>query len=214
MGTCRFNVSVMLSRGRFEVLLSVAAIVGGIAVLVGALIAAPLWFGFDIDAGLIVNALAAFGSVGAAIAALYIATGDRRERTRERAAAAEAQARLVILNITSSTGQLGWDAAVYSVGCVNHGNTPILEVRLESAHMRGFPQAKPKLSDAVTRVLPPAPGHSASFATTWVDENDQPFPQEKKQQHVNTVDIEAAVSFFDANGSHWLRSNTGTLRRL
>jgi hypothetical protein len=98
--------------------------------------------------------------------------------------------------------------------CVNHSSMPILDVKLESAHMRGFPQAQPRLSDAVTRVLPPAPGDKTSFVTRWVDENDQQFPLDENQQHVNTVDIEAAVSFVDANGNHWLRSNTDTLRRL
>lgn len=65
----------------------------------------------------------------------------------------------------------------------------------------------------MTRVLSPTPG-STSFVTRWVDENDQQFPLDDNQQHVNIVDIEAAVSFFDANGNHWLRSNTGALRRL
>jgi hypothetical protein len=91
---------------------------------------------------------------------------------------------------------------------------PILDVKLDSAHMRGFPKAQPTLSDAVTRVLPPAPGNKTSFVTRWVDENDQQFPLDENRQHVNTVDIEAAVTFFDANGNHWLRSNTGTVRRL
>ena len=168
----------------------------------------------SIDWGLVINALAAFGSIGAAVAALYIATKDRRERKRERAASAEAQAKLVILNITSSTGRVGLDAPEYYVGCVNHGSMPILDVKLESAHMRGFPQAQPRLSDAVTRVLPPAPGFSISFVTRWVDEKDQQFPLDENQQHVNTVDIEATVSFSDASGNHWRRSNAGTLRRL
>jgi hypothetical protein len=40
-------------------LAAAAAIVWGTAVLVGVFIAAPLWFGFDVDAGMIINALAA-----------------------------------------------------------------------------------------------------------------------------------------------------------
>lgn len=94
----------------------------------------------SIDWGLVISALAAFGSIGAAVAALYIATKDRRERKQERDAADEAHAKLVILNINSSTGRVGWDAPEYSVQCMNHGSMPILDVKLESAHMRGFPR--------------------------------------------------------------------------
>lgn len=168
----------------------------------------------SIDWNLVINAFVALGSVGAAVAALYIATRDRQERKRERAAAAEAQAKLVILDITSNTGRVGWDAADYHVGCVNHGAMPILDVKLKSAHMRGFPQARPTLSDSVTRVLRPAPGSSTAFRTSWVDENGQPFPQDERQQRVNVVDIEAAVTFVDANGNQWERSNTGELKLL
>lgn len=204
----------MSNHGRLQGLWAVAIIIWGVAVLLGVFVAAPLLFGMHVDVGLIIDALVAFGSIGAAVAALYIATKDRSERARERAAAAEAQAKLVILDITSSTGRVGWDAPEYYVECVNHGSMPILDVKLESAHVRGFPQAQPTLSDAVTRVLRPALGSRTSFITRWVDENDHQFPLDENQQHVNIVDIEAAVSFFDANGNHWLRWNTGTLRRI
>jgi hypothetical protein len=168
----------------------------------------------SIDWGLVISALAALGSIGAASAALYIATRDRQERKRERAAAAKAQAKLVILDITSNTGRVGRDAADYHVGCVNHGSMPILDVKLKSARMRGFPRAQPTLSDAVKRVLRPAPGTSTAFVTSWVDENGQPFPQDEQQQRVSVVDIEAAVTFFDANGNQWQRSNTGEITLL
>ena len=78
-------------------LLAAAAIVWGIAVLVGVFIAAPLWFGFDVDAGLIANALVALGTFAAAAAAVWVATTDRQERTKERDAEDEAQAKLVIV---------------------------------------------------------------------------------------------------------------------
>ena len=74
-----------------------AAVVWAIAVLVGAVVAAPLWFGFDIDAGLIANALVALGTFAAAAAAVWVATGDRRERQRERDAEDDAQAKLVVV---------------------------------------------------------------------------------------------------------------------
>jgi hypothetical protein len=198
-------------------LVKAAAVVWSAAFLVALLIGLPALLtaqGVNINFGLIISALSAVGSFTAAAIAVWIATTDRRQRKRERDAANEAQAKLVILDITSSMGRVGWDAPEYIVGCVNHGGTPILDVRLESARMRAFPQAKPTLSESVTRVLRPTPGFSTAFATRWVDENGQQFPTDQKQQHVNAVDIEAAVTFFDVNGNQWRRSNTGTLTLL
>jgi hypothetical protein len=64
-------------------LAAAAAIVWGIAVLVGVFIAAPLWFGFDVDVGLIINALAAAGAFAAAAAAVRrICTARRVLRSR------------------------------------------------------------------------------------------------------------------------------------
>lgn len=166
----------------------------------------------SIDWGLAVNAIAAFGSVGAATIALYISTADRRERKRERNAAAAAQAKLVIVKIGLPTGYREGPAPEYPVVCENHSGLPILDVKLESAKMRAFPQASAALSGFVSRIV--RVGDDASFATNWADENGEPFPHDRQQQSVKTVDIEADVSFFDANGTHWLRSNTGTLKRL
>jgi hypothetical protein len=58
----------------------------------------PPWFGLNVDAGLYINALAAFGSFGAAGTAVWIATTDRQERKRERDAEDAAQARMVIVS--------------------------------------------------------------------------------------------------------------------
>lgn len=55
-----------------------------------------------VDWGLVVSALAAIGSIGAALAALYIATRDRKERARERLAANEAEAKLIFAGMTAS----------------------------------------------------------------------------------------------------------------
>ncbi len=58
-------------------LASVAVIVWGIAMLLGVFIGAPLLLGMQVDVGLIINALAAMGAFGAAVAAVWVATGDR-----------------------------------------------------------------------------------------------------------------------------------------
>ncbi|ORV91188.1 hypothetical protein AWC11_11315 [Mycobacterium interjectum] len=166
----------------------------------------------SIDWGLVVNALAALGSIGAALAALYIATTDRKERKRERAAGAEAQAKLIVVK-ANLWNDIGMEAPHYPVRCTNHGLLPILDVRLESAQMRGYPDVKPTLSDSV-RALLPGGGEYASFDTSWADEQGAPFPKDGTPNHLNAVDIEAAVSFSDVNGNRWLRSNIGTLKRL
>ncbi|OCB39598.1 hypothetical protein A5676_13010 [Mycobacterium malmoense] len=200
-----------------RMLVNVAAIVWSAALIVALLVGLPALLtaqGVNINFALIISALSAAGSFTAAAIAVWIATTDRRQRKRERDAANEAQAKLVILDITYSMGRVGWDAPEYSVGCVNHGSTPILDVKLESAHMRAFPQAVPTLSKSEWAVLRPTSQYSASFATRWVDENGQPFPMDKKLHHVNAVDIEAAVTFFDVHGNQWRRSNTGTLTLL
>lgn len=104
-----------------------AAIVWAIAVLVGVFIAAPLWFGFDVDAGLIVNALAALGAFAAAAAAVWVATSDRRERMRERDAEDEAQAALMIVEPVSRGSE---NEKQLEVIVKNFGKFPVLDVTL------------------------------------------------------------------------------------
>jgi len=117
-------------------LAAVAAIVWGIAVLVGVLIAAPLWFGFDVDAGLIINALAALAALGAfaaAAAAVWVATTDRRVRIEEGDAEDEAQAALVIAQPFRS-GQAGLGVAVQ-----NYGTLSILQVTTVKLDVEAHP---------------------------------------------------------------------------
>ena len=81
-------------------LLAVAIIVWSVAVLVAVLLGLPTLLtvaGVHVDAGLIVNALAAAGAFSAALAAVGIATSDRRERARERDAEDDVQAKLVVV---------------------------------------------------------------------------------------------------------------------
>src|SRR5580693_2562937 len=112
-----------------------AAIVWAIAVLVGAFIAAPLWFGFDVDVGLIVNAL---GALAAAAAAVWVATSDRRERTRERHDAEEAEAKLVLIQVFAK------EDPSFLVLVRNFGAVSILDVELVKFEIVDHPW--PKLS--------------------------------------------------------------------
>lgn len=100
-----------------------AAIVWAIAVLVGVFIVAPLWFGFDVDAGLIANALVALGTFAAAAAAVWVATTDRRERARERDAEDTVQAKLVVVTPRRPTNPLEVPIQV-----VNHGTRAITDI--------------------------------------------------------------------------------------
>ncbi|ETZ47007.1 hypothetical protein L839_1101 [Mycobacterium avium MAV_120809_2495] len=56
--------------------------------------------GVNINFALVISALSAAGSFTAAAVAVWIATTDRRQRKRERDAANEAQAKLVILELS------------------------------------------------------------------------------------------------------------------
>jgi len=70
------------------------------ATLVAVFIGLPAFLtaaGIEINATLIVSALAALGSFSASGVALWIATSDRRKRQRERDAEDEAQAKLVVV---------------------------------------------------------------------------------------------------------------------
>jgi hypothetical protein len=58
-----------------------------------------------------------------------------------------------LLDLSFHTGRVGWDAAEYSVGCRNYGSMAVLELKLVSATMRGFHQARPTLSKSVHPLL-------------------------------------------------------------
>jgi hypothetical protein len=78
----------------------VVIIVWAIAALVALLVGLPTLViveGVHIDAGLIINALTALGAFSAALAAVWVATSDRRDRKHERDVEDEAQAKLVIV---------------------------------------------------------------------------------------------------------------------
>jgi hypothetical protein len=65
---------------------------------------------------LVVNSLAALGSVGAAIVALVIAGQASRSRDRERRDAAEAQARLVQVEVVQRHGVVDFYVRIHNYG--------------------------------------------------------------------------------------------------
>jgi hypothetical protein len=96
--------------------------------------------------GLVVNLIAALGSCGAAIVAVVIATGDRRQRTAERLDAAKAQAVLVLLNVEVSQG-----SPAFNVWVRYFGAQAILDVQVDSARFARVPTAK---FEAINRLGP------------------------------------------------------------
>lgn len=83
--------------------MKVAAIVWSAALIVALLVGLPALLtaqGVNINFALVISALSAAGSFTAAAVAVWIATTDRRQRKRERDAANEAQAKLVILELS------------------------------------------------------------------------------------------------------------------
>ncbi|WP_033725483.1 hypothetical protein [Mycobacterium avium] len=97
--TARASVANMPLR----TLVKVAAIVWSAALIVALLVGLPALLtaqGVNINFALVISALSAAGSFTAAAVAVWIATTDRRQRKRERDAANEAQAKLVILELS------------------------------------------------------------------------------------------------------------------
>ena len=77
---------------------------------------------------LVINGVAAAGSIGASVVALYLARNSDRVRRREREDAAFAQARLVLVDVIDHQHSPEFWAVVS-----NHGREPILDVELSSA---------------------------------------------------------------------------------
>jgi hypothetical protein len=174
------------------------------------------------DLGLVVNALAAIGSVGAAFAALYIATRDRSERRRERDAADEAQARLVQVDVDRPEGE-----AAFVVRIRNYGDRAIIGPAVEGASLNKRPDAQWKELNEWIDILPPY--REAAFEGTlplrFFDAEGDPVPKllalvgdmAPLFEDVDEKPI-VAVHFMDANGNYWttgpfMDPERGTLRR-
>ena len=139
--------------------------------LVLALIACGLAFGWRLgDVG---GWLSGVGTIAAAGAALHIATRDRRERARERLAADEAQARLVIVTPRSEEHAGGMR---YAMHYHNYGAQPILDVRLARIELRAYPRAVATFEERIDRLVRAEEGTGTQEAT-FVDEAGNRLPQ-------------------------------------
>jgi hypothetical protein len=212
---------------------SVAAIVWGIAVLVGVFVGLPLLFGLHIDVGLMINILVAIGTFGAAAAAVWVATGDRRLRRQEIDAAYEAQARLVVVHKAQQrlhpdveTSPLG---ASFRLQVDNYGGLSILDVKLESAspwmpNENAWIKAAWLQKADVLTIVPPHrevnPDWLGKTQFHWGvlflgEDHQQVLKQvEGNWPEVNLDRIVATVSFTDAHGERWRRSTDGGLQRV
>jgi hypothetical protein len=162
--------------------------------------------------------LAAGGAASAAVAALYIATGDRRERHRERAAAELAQANLVLVKVVEAQGWHG-----FGVEVVNYGTRAILDIEFDTAHFETFPKSRPTMNNETKRHVHVLDSDRSphTFWVTFVDDAEQVVITGAKDSHGNWVSdnadpskVSATIRFRDANGNRWSRSNSGSASRI
>ncbi|MBV5244342.1 hypothetical protein KUF57_12435 [Mycolicibacterium sp. PAM1] len=164
--------------------------------------------------GTVGECLAAIFTAGATGAALYIATRDRQERSKERLAADEAQAKLVMVTRTFDTERYPPDTApLYEMSYRNHGEHPILDVRLVKIEMRAFPTAKAELPD-FTNPIVEAGASARGAGALFLDAEGNQFPPPKKvHDHYNEwpdadeLDVVGWIRFRDINGNLWAKSS-------
>lgn len=181
---------------------------------------------WHIELGPFAEWLAAFVAAGAAGAALWIATRDRRDRTAERYDEEKTHARLVRLNVDSETSR-----PVVNVKVRNFGPLPVIEVRLVDATWSEHPEARWVLMDTSWQVrglprnsdhrpiLMPSQGvedtvstlveFAVSFRHPAEDSPVAPvakhFPASGLSQYVRTdvSKVVAKIRFTTANGVRW-----------
>lgn len=168
---------------------------------------------FDWHLGDVAGWLSGMGAVGAASTALYIATNDRRERARERLAAAEAQARLIIV---TAVAQRYGDGIAYSMHYHNYGSQPILDVTLARAELRAYPFAVVKYEEKRIDRLVRAEEGTGSPIVSFADEQGNPLPPAiidgVQWPDPNEVGLAGWIVFTDTKGNRWAKSNEDELR--
>jgi hypothetical protein len=198
-----------------------AAIVWATAVLVGVFIAAPLWFGFDVNIGLIINALAAVGAFAAAAAAVWVATTDRRERKQERDAEDEAQARMVIVSPRRPDSPLELQIAVTNLSTRVIVNLTFVRLVVEG---HDFEDLQPTFGPFPV-IAPPAASvpHAGPLAgSSLFTFNPQSYgpghryfiavrggPNGEPQTITPKTRLTATIQWTDASGKTWERTGSG-----
>lgn len=212
----------MFNRDHWSPLTSAAVIVLSTAALVAAFVGLPLlmtYYGAHVDVGLIVNAFAALGALSAAVAAVWVATSDRRQAAQQRAAADAAQAGLVMIEprkVISASSAL-------EIVVRNYGNLPILNVIFVSLDVQGNPQLSPMIPtfEALPVVEPDRDRMQESARKfLFISRNDvNPLLEEALRGRQETDSIKttelapatinsettltATVRFTDASGNQW-----------
>ncbi|MCW2651247.1 MAG: hypothetical protein JWR32_2223 [Mycobacterium sp.] len=189
-------------------LAAAAAIVWGIAVLVGVFITAPQLLGLDVNIGLIVNALVAIGAFAAAAAAVWVATTDRQVRKKERDAEDDAAAKLVIVLPRRPQNPLELQIQV-----TNHGPRAIVDVTFVGLVVEGH-DLQPTLGPFP---VIPTPGNFSLF--TFRPESygqTHPYyiavrggPNNEPQTITARTRMKATIRWTDASGKTWERWGSG-----
>ncbi|SKM23243.1 hypothetical protein [Mycobacteroides abscessus] len=169
-----------------------------------------------INWGLVINALAAAGSISAAVVALHIATRDRRERQHEHDEAAKAQARLVIVTLYASA-QMNVSSPRIALTCKNHSDRPILDVKPDKAWIPGFDEFNNVVgNDETWTVLKPDKDYSFTFALSDGTGAVGPLIVAKGTLLGSLIGLQpiGAVTFTDAEGIRWRKFSTGAVERI
>jgi hypothetical protein len=186
-----------------------AAIVWAIAVLVGVFVAAPLWFGFDVNIGLIISGLAATGSFTAAAVAVWIATSDRRGRARERDAEDEAQAKLVVVSARRPDHPLELQIVV-----TNYGTRAIVDITFVGLVVEGhsFDDLQPTIGPFPVVAAPGGPS-LFTFSPGSYDATHPYYVAMRGGGGPQTITprtrLTATIRWTDAGGKIWQRSGSG-----
>jgi hypothetical protein len=180
--------------------------------------------------------LTAVGTVGAAAAALFIATRDRADRRRERFDSDRAQARLLHV---AAGGPGDWHyptddgeitKSFFTIGVENMSLATMLDVTLESAvyehgglriplllHEEFSATTHPVLM-SFTQVERPS---SANFHVRtddqryqWLYEFKERTPGGIRDYRSDPANIVAMVQFTDAHNNRWRRSNKGAVELI
>ncbi|WP_156763350.1 hypothetical protein [Mycobacterium scrofulaceum] len=191
-------------------LIAAATIVWSVAVLVAVLFGLPALLtmaGVRVDAGLIVNGLAAIGAFSAAGVAVWVATEDRRERKREREAAAEAQAGLVVAEPFQVAGPGGVGHA-FGVAVQNYGTLAILQVAVVRLQVDRHPNLdfrRDETGSFVAALLAPRrDGERAGTGFYFRGTEDARVSSAFREKRITQETmLTATLRFTDAGGRRW-----------
>ena len=204
-------------------LVKLVAIVWSAATLIALFVGLPALLtvaGVEINAGLIVNALAAAGAFSAAGTAAWIATSDRRERKKERDAEDEVQSKLVILQPACRD----WDSQTaemqrIEIPVTNHGTRAIVDVTFVRLTVEGhvFDDLRPTSESRFPVV---APGGRVIFKLAPPSQPETPLSQALRggrgvpRSIDGNTKMTAWVRWTDVNGKTWERRGSGPLLQL